>query len=215
MGSAMSIGLIMGGLNAAGSLMGAASQSRQAQAQADAARKQAANYEAQAREAQDRGRIEAAEIDAKKSGMRKNYEETQARNKTLLGVGNVDMASGSALDTAQGNAEMFAADIGDNAYARVLKEWETERNTERLKAAADQSRAQADAYSRQAGQWAPGLLQTVLSGASGFASGYGLAGGSLKDLWGGAAAGQGALQENIDMIGKVKSAAFKAAQNFK
>lgn len=213
MGSAMSIGLMMGGLNAAGALMGGVSQSRQAQAQADAARRQAAGYEAQAKEAQDRGRIEAAEIDAKKSAMRKAYEETQGRNKTLLGVGNVDMASGSALDTAQGNAEMFAADIGDNAYSRVLKEWETERSAERLKSAAGQARAQADAYSRQAGQWAPGLLQAVLSGASGFASGYGMAGGSLRDLWSGGASG--ALQSNIDLAQKASNAFLKAGQGIK
>lgn len=210
MGSAMSIGLMMGGLNAAGTLLGAASQSREMAAQADAAKRQAANYEAQAKEAADRGRIEAAEIDAKKSGLRKRHNETEARNKTLLGVGNVDMASGSALDTAKGNAEMFAADIGDNAYSRVLKEWETERNKERLENAAAQSRAQADAYESQSSQWAPGLLQTVLSGASGFASGYGMAGGSLKDLWGG-----GQKLGAIDFAKKASGIAQKSMASFK
>lgn len=188
MGSAMSIGLMMGGLNAAGALLGSANQNASMKAQADAAKRQAANYEIQAKEAADRGRIEAAQIDQRKSELRKRHDENEARNKTLLGVGNVDMASGSAMDVAKGNAENFAADIGDNAYSRILKEWETDRNKERLQAAADQSRAQADVYAKQSRQWAPGLLGAVLSGASGFASGYGMAGGSLKSLWGGAAA---------------------------
>lgn len=183
MGSAATIGMLMGGLNAAGTLLGGVQQSRQMQANAEQARAQARNYETQAKEAEERGRIEAKQIDEQKSRLRKTYADTAARNRTLLGAGNVDMQSGSALDMQEGNIENFSADIADNAYAKAMKEWETKTNSSRLLAAADNSRAQASAYQSQGSNLFPTLLNTAISGATGFASGYSMAGGSLKSLW--------------------------------
>lgn len=185
MGSAMSIGLIMGGLNAAGSLLQASRQNAELNAQAANAEQQARNYELMAKETADKGRVEAAQIDAQKSRLRRAYNETQGRNRSLLAAGNVDMTSGSAADSESGNVEMFAADMGDNAYNRILKEWETANNKARLEASAGAYHDQASSLRSQAsGSWLPSLLNTAISGASGFASGYSLAGGSLKSLFG-------------------------------
>lgn len=183
MGSAMSIGLALGGLNAASTLLNAGAQSGQLAAQAEAQKAQARNYELQARETAERGALEARQIDARKSQLRRQYQDAQSRNRTLLATGNVDMTSGSAMDTARGNAETFSADMGDNAYERIMKIYETDQSVNRLNVAAQNSRKQASALRSQSDNWLPTLLNTAISGTTGFASGYTMAGGSLKSLW--------------------------------
>lgn len=171
MGSAMTIGMLMGGLGAASTVAGSIGQNQQARAQAR-------SLEAQARSARIQGEAEAAKIDRQKIQMRRQYEDTQGRNRSLLAAGNVDMSSGSAARTEAGNISRFAADIGDNAYARAMKLWETKASEETMKAQASNVRKSA-----------PGVLGTLLnaaiSGAGGFASGYSMAGGSLRGLFGG------------------------------
>lgn len=183
MGSAATIGLVMGGLNAVSSLSQASHQHANSQAQADAARAQAKMYQQQARQAEDVGRAEAQAQEEQKSKLRRQYQDTMSRNKSLLAAGNVDSSSGSALQTAEGNIEQFAQDMGDNAYSVAMKEWETRENSKRLKASAQTQKDMASAYQSQANNWFPSLLNTAISGASGFASGYSMAGGSLKNLW--------------------------------
>lgn len=183
MGSAMTIGAVMGGLNAAGSLINSAQQSAQFQSQANAAKAQARVYEQQARQREETGRVEAQRQDEQKSKIRKAFEDLQSRNRSLLGAGNVDMTSGSALQVAQGNIENFSQDMGDNAYATAMKEWSARQDAERLKTSAANARAQADSLTKQSYNAFPSLLNAAISGASGFASGYTMAGGSLKNLW--------------------------------
>lgn len=174
MGSAMTIGLLMGGLSAASSLASRQGQAAQLEAQADAVKGQAARAQVQ-------GEVEAREIERRKVQMRREYEATQARNRVQLGAGNVDMTSGSAAGIAQGNIASFANDIGENAYSKALKEWETKVNVNTLK-------AQEEGYRRQAERQQealPSILDAAISGASGFASGYSMVGGSLANLFGG------------------------------
>lgn len=190
MGSAMTLGLVMGGMNAASSLMGSEAQARaqsaQAKGQQAAMNAQAKNLESQARLEEDRGRIEAGEIDRRKSKMRRDFEDTQAKNRSLLAAGNVDMASGSAADVAEGNISLFAQDLSDNAYQKALKEWETKTSAANLKTQAANARASADWYGEQASQASPlpSLLSAAITGAGSFASGYSMAGGKLGSLFG-------------------------------
>lgn len=191
MGSAMTVGLLMGGASAAQSLI---ANQQQAQAQASQAKAQKAAYEAQAKNMERqalaeeaKGRVEAEEIDRRKSQMRREFENTQGKNRSLLGAGNVDMASGSALDVSEGNINMFAQDLSDNAYQKALKEWETKNNADALKTQAANARSTGDWYGEQAAKsssgFLPSLLTAAISGAGGFASGYKIAGGTLPDLF--------------------------------
>lgn len=188
MGSAIGLGLAMGGLSAATSLLGSARQRSQQERQARALEAQAGEYRRQENLARQKGEIEAANVDRRKSQLRREYEREQSRNRILLGSGNVDMGSGSARDAALGNIDRFAADIGENAYDRALKQWEANENAKTLDYQARDADARANYLRRTASNMGPGLLTAALSGAGGFVSGYTMAGGKFgsataKDSW--------------------------------
>lgn len=179
MGSALSIGLTLGGLSALGSFANSQSQAAQQRAQAAAYATQAEQTRNQARYQQEKGRIEAENIDRQKSQMRRDFEQLQGRNRSLLAAGNVDPTSGSAMDVQLGNIEMFANDIGENAYQKALKEWETREQVKQTQYQADIYDAQSSNLERTAGNIGQSLLTAGLSGASGFLSGYTMAGGAF------------------------------------
>lgn len=155
----LSLGLIMGGVSAAGSLVSGISQKNQQRVQAQNLEQQAA---AQAAASQ----IEAEGIDRRKAQIRRDYEQMQGRNAASLGAGNVDLSSGSAMDVAQGNANLFAQDVGANAYEAALAKW---RGLNQAKAL----QSQADQLTKQSNNYLPTLLDAGLSGISGFMSGFG------------------------------------------
>lgn len=181
MGSALGLGLALGGVSAATSFLGQAAQASQQRnqmnAQAAAQEAQAAEYRRQSEMARQRGDVEAANIERRKSGLRRQFNELQAANRARLGAGNVDMSSGSALAISEGNINRFAMDLGENAYEKAMKEWESNESVKSLKYQADTADAQASYLWQSATAMRPNLLTSLLSGASGFVSGYSLAGG--------------------------------------
>lgn len=182
---ALTFGLIGAGLGILNSLLGSVSQANAQRAQAAQLERNAEVMRANARLEQERGRVEAEAIDAKKSDLRRKFMEGQARNRSLLAAGNVDMTSGSALDVSLGNIELFANDVAENSYAKVVRQWEADQQAKNLRYQADAALAQASYLNQSAGNIGTSLLSAALGGASGFASGYSLAGGKLTKLFGG------------------------------
>ncbi len=172
MGSALTMGLVSGGLSALSALGGGLAQSNRQRQQAGAMEVQAANTRAQAEMEHRRGRIEAETIAKQKSRLTKEYQQGQARNRVNLGAGNIDMTSGSALKLQEGNADAYAADVGENEYQRLLKINETNNNFRAMQWQADQYDANASYLKRTAGNLGTNLLTATLAGtASGLTSG--------------------------------------------
>lgn len=181
MGAAMTIGLVAGGLAGASSLMDAERTRKQQKAQASAMSAQAKLTRNQAKVAEARGRVEAENIERQKSALRREFETLQGRNRVELGAGNVDMASGSALDVSLGNIGNFAADMGETAYQKALKEWESAQSVRNLNWQADQYDAQGSYLRRTAGNFGTSLLTAALSGVSTGLGAYSMAGGTFGD----------------------------------
>lgn len=179
---ALSFGLGMGALSLASGLASgiskSASQKARAaslEAQGDALRKQAA---ADSRKAES----EAYAADAAKSQIRRQFQDVMGRNKSLLGAGNVDMDSGSALDVARGNINRFAADMGETAYDRAIRLWEGRQREQALNYQADAADAQASWLKKTAGNFGTSLLTATLGAVPSAISGYTAAGGKISSL---------------------------------
>ena len=177
MGSALTMGLVSGGLSALSALGGGLAQSNRQRQQAGAMEVQAANTRAQAEMERRRGRIEAETIAKQKSRLTKEYQQGQARNRVNLAAGNIDMTSGSALKIQEGNADAYAADVGENEYQRLLRINETNNNFRTAQWQADQYDANASYLKKTAGNLGTNLLTAALSGvASGLTSYIGAGG---------------------------------------
>ena len=171
MGSALTIGLVSGGLSALSSLGSGMAQSNQQRQQAKAMEVQAANTRAQAEMERQRGQIE--------SRLTKEYQQEQARNRVNLGAGNIDMTSGSALKIQEGNADAYAADVGENEYQRLLRINETNNNFRTAQWQADQYDANASYLKKTAGNLGTNLLTAALAGTASGLTSYIGAGGKL------------------------------------
>ena len=185
MGSAAVLGLTIGGLTAAGSLASSQAQAAQQKAQADALQAQSSAARQQADMQRRKGEIEAQEYDRQRSLLRRQFEETQGRNRSLLAAGNVDMSSGSALNVSMGNIERFASDVGENAYQKALSLWSSEQQAKNLDWQADIYNAQSSYLNKTAGNLGTSLLTAGLSGLTSGLGTYTMAGGSLSSLFGG------------------------------
>ena len=180
--------LIFGAVAGALSALSTFSQSMQAGA---AQRQQAAQLEANARVARnnatlelERGRIESWEQDRQKSRLRREFNDKQGHNRIFLGAGNVDMASGSALDVQLGNIDAFAADMADNKYAVAMRKWEARQQANNYTAQANALEANSSYLDRSAANIGTSLFSAALSGGGAFAGAYTMAGGNLGRLFG-------------------------------
>lgn len=173
----LTIGLAMGGATAASSLFSGISNYAQGQANASAQKAQAENMRSQAEAQRAQGELALQQHDKQRAEITRQFREAQARNAVSLGVGNVDMSSGSALSVADGNANAYGADIGDNAYSRANA---AVANENQYRAAMSQA-ANLDAQASYAKKQSlfPTLFDTALRGAGSFMSGYSMAGGKL------------------------------------
>lgn len=185
MGSAAVLGLTIGGLTAAGSLASSKAQAAQQKAQADALQAQSSAARQQADMQRRKGEIEAQNYDRQRSQLRRQFEETQGRNRSLLAAGNVDMSSGSALNVSMGNIERFASDVGENAYQKALSLWSSEQQAKALDWQANVYDAQGSYLKKSAGNLGTSLLTAGLSGLTSGLGTYTMAGGSLSNLFGG------------------------------
>lgn len=184
---ALGFGIGLGALGAVSSLAGAEKSRANQLAQASQLNAQAAAAREQARIETEKGRMAAAEADKEKRLLRRQFEDVQAKNRTMLAAGNVDMTSGSALDVSLGNINRFGADMGENAYQRASRLWEARTRGDNLRYQADAYDANSSYLKQTAGNLGTSLLQGAIGGAMGFASGYSLAGGKLGSLFGSAA----------------------------
>ncbi len=182
MGGAAALALTMGGLTAANSFAASRQQAAQQKAQAGALRAQADATRRQAALAARAGRIEAENLDRQQSALRREFEEAQGRNRSLLAAGNVDMSSGSALDVSLGNIERFAADVGENRYQKALREWETAQEVKNLEYQAATQEAQGSYLKKSAGNLGASLLTAGLAGLTSGLGMYSMAGGSFSGL---------------------------------
>lgn len=180
---ATALALTMGGLSAISSLSQASQANRQAKYQQAQMEANAAAARNQAKITAEKGRIEAENLDRERSALRREYADVQAGNVANLGALGVDMSSGSAAASLEGNANRFAADYGANRYQKAVGEWETSENVKAQRANAQNYENAASWY----GSTVKNLGQSLLSLASGI-SAYSLAGG-----FGGGAGGDGAL----------------------
>ena len=177
--SALTSGVVSGGLSALSALGGGLAQSNRQRQQAGAMEVQAANTRAQAEMERQRGQIEAETIAKQKSRLTKEYQQGQARNRVNLAAGNIDMTSGSALKLQEGNADAYAADVGENEYQRLLKINETNNNFRTAQWQADQFDANASYLKRTAGNLGTNLLTAALAGTASGLTSYIAAGGKL------------------------------------
>lgn len=173
-------GLVMAGLSGFSALAGAETKRNQQRSQAAAMEQRAEQARRQALLAREKSRIEAEGIDRQKRDIRRKFNEVQGHNRSLLAAGNVDMASGSALDVSLGNIDRFAADMGENAYERALRLWEGKESEKSLNYQADAMDANASYLKNTAGTIGTSLLTAAISGATGFARGYSMFGGDFS-----------------------------------
>lgn len=172
----VTLGMAMGGASFASSLLSGASSSKQQQAQAEAGKAQARQMREQARVQEEQAQVELASQDRRTQQLRRQYDQLQGANRAALGAGNVDLASGSALAVADGNAQAFASDMGESAYQRAITAAEARNQTKSVLHQADLLDSNASYQKRAAGNLAPTLLGAALSGAGGFMSGYSFGG---------------------------------------
>ncbi len=168
----LTLGLAMGGASLASSLIGGVTANAQNRAQAEARQAQARQLRQQASLQEQQGRVEQEALDKQKAQLRRQYEETRGANRVALGQGNVDPASGSALQIADANAAAFAQDIGETAYMKALKAAETRNLAAASRSQANSLDALASWQKRAASSLAPTLIGALTSGASGFMTGY-------------------------------------------
>lgn len=172
----ITLGLAMGGASLASSLMGGAAAGSQKRANAAAQEAQAAQLREQAKLQSQQGQAEAEALDRQRQQLRRRYDQAQGANRMALGTGNVDLASGSALAVADGNAAAFASDMGENAYQRAIREVETRNQVNAAYHQADLLDGNASYQKRAASSLAPTLLGSLLQGAGGFMTGYSFGG---------------------------------------
>lgn len=165
MGLPAALGGAIGGMQALSSIMGDAQGNRQLELQ----RRQA---EQQAQAAKIRGQIDQQNIDRERHKLSAGYREMQGKNLVSTAAGNIDASTGSAMRVADGNANMYSADLVTNQEQRDVRGWQTENEV-------NQANWQADYFQSAKKSFGETLLGTGLSGLSGFLSGYSMAGGKL------------------------------------
>lgn len=177
--SSLTMGLVSAGVAMAGSMASGLASASQQRTQAENYEQQAKQTREQARLTEQQGAIEAQQIDRRKSKLRRDYEAMQGRNDVSLGAGNVDLASGSAANVAEGNAGLFASDVAENYYDKMLKEYQTAEQAKQQRYQADILASKSNYLEQTANDIGPTLLTTGLSGIQGFMSGYTAAGGKF------------------------------------
>lgn len=185
---ATALALTMGGLSAISSLSQTRQQNRQAQYQQAQMEANAAAARNQARITAEKGRLEAENLDRERSALRRQYADVQAGNAASLGALGVDMSSGSAAASLEGNASRFAADVGSNRYQKAVSQWETSENIKAQMANARNYENAASWYGSTVKNLGQSLFTAGISGLASGISAYALAGG-----FGGGGGSDGAL----------------------
>lgn len=174
---ATTLALTMGGLSALSSLSQTEAQNQQAKYQQAQMRANAAAARNQAKITAEQGRIEAENLDRERDALRRQYADLQSGNMVSLGALGVDMSSGSAAATLEGNANRFAADVGANRYQKSVSEWATRQNVRAQEVQAQNFENAASWYGKTVKNLGQSLLTAGISGLASGISAYSMAGG--------------------------------------
>lgn len=174
---AMALALTAGGLAALSSLQQVSAQNKQARYQQSVAEANAQAARNQAKITAEKGRIQAENLDRERSALRRQYADLQSGNIASLGALGVDMTSGSAADTLEGNAMRFSQDVALNRYQKALSEWETGENVKALDANAKNYDAAASYYGSTVKNLGNSLLTAGITGLTSGIGAYAMAGG--------------------------------------
>lgn len=186
----LTFSILAGGLSALSSLSGSMQKAQQQRYQADVAEANAQAMRRQAVVEGEKGRIKTENIDRQKEQLRRQYADVQGKNIASLGGAGVDIGSGSALDTLQGNAAGFAQDVAWNNYEKELSKWETNEAVKSANFQADQYDAQSSWLKKTAGNLGTSLFTAGLSGLGTGLSVYGMVNGWASGGGDAASAGQ-------------------------
>lgn len=174
---AMALALTAGGLAALSSLQQVSAQNKQARYQQSVAEANAQAARNQAKITAEKGRIQAENLDRERSALRRQYADLQSGNIASLGALGVDMTSGSAADTLEGNAMRFSQDVALNRYQKALSEWETGENVKAQEANAKNYDATASYYGSTVKNLGNSLLTAGITGLTSGIGAYAMAGG--------------------------------------
>lgn len=170
---------IIAGITAIGAFASSEQQRVQRQQQANQLEAQAAQLNADMQTRQANAEIEQANLDLNAREMRRRYNQEYGNNINLLGAGNVDISSGSALSLLEGNALSFASDIENNKYQRALASWSAKNDINAMRTQQENLYETADWYSRSSSSMLPSIMNGLLLGGLSFGSNYLAMGGKM------------------------------------
>ena len=205
----MTLAVVAGSLAALSSLSSSNAANAQAKYQQSQAEANAAAARNQAQITEQKGRVESENIDREKQALTRQYADAQSGAVANLGALGVDMSSGSAANVLQGNANAYAADVGDNRYQKAYSQWETRQNVNAQLTAADNYDNAASYYGSTVKSLGQSLLTAGVSGLASGMSAYSMANGLG---WTGSSGSSGALAQlgqraQSGVFGKAISAA--------
>ena len=174
---ATSLAVVVGSLAALSSLSQTNAANAQAKYQQSQAEANAAAARNQATITAQKGRIEAENIDREKQALTRQYADAQSGAVANLGALGVDMSSGSAANVLQGNANTYAADVGDNRYQKSISQWVTNENVKAQEANAANYDSAASYYGSTVKNLGQSLLTAGVSGLTSGMGAYSMAGG--------------------------------------
>lgn len=155
----------------------AESERLRARKPADFMEQQAANTRARGVYEQTRAGVEAQAIDRKKTQLTRQFRDTMGHNRSMLAAGNVDLATGSAMDVQQGNISLYAQDMAENAYDKLLRLWEGDQAYNSYDAEARNLESQASYIKNTAGTIGTSILMGGWEANKAFLKSYSSAGG--------------------------------------
>lgn len=185
------MGVINSALKLTTGILGNETARVQQLAQAEATEKQAENLRKQAQLQQKQGELAAEKTARQRSEISRQFNDVMGRNRSLLGAGNVDPNSGSALDVAYGNIDLYSQDLAHNSWQQALQLWEANQNASITRQQANNTDAQASWLKQSAGSLGTSILLAIPESIQAFFSAYGMAGGSFGGGGGDAASSAG------------------------
>ena len=102
--------------------------------------------------------------------IKREYRSQAGTNISLLAKGNLDISSGSALDLLEGNANLFADDMGEIAYEKSQIEWSGNREADLQDWEADVFDSRASYLEKTKGGLGTSLLSGITTGVGTYAS---------------------------------------------
>ena len=82
--------------------------------------------------AQQQTNEELRDKDLQRQNLRREYDAAQGKNLSLMASSGTDISSGSAFDVLSGNADIFAADMGEALRDRSYAKWSGENKVNSL-----------------------------------------------------------------------------------